>query len=323
VETPPSSRASLERLRSLRLSLERAVLGQEEALRGLCDALLAGEMGHTPAGRPRSIVLILGPTGTGKTRAVAAASSHLYGTDAIARINAAEFASEERVPLLLGSGPGEPGLLGAEIARLRRAGGRILLLDEIEKASPRVADLLLGIEEASVTLATGERLDLSDLHIVATSNIGSEAVVDLEGVARSSVRRYVEQEAASRFRPEVVARFTAILVFAHLSHDTQVRICEKMLGEEAAFQSGILSRRFGHPHRVRVGPGVCARLVSEGWSRRLGARPMRNAVERRVRGALVEAQLRGALGPGVPETVLCCDARSGVRAAVGRADFVL
>jgi ATP-dependent Clp protease ATP-binding subunit ClpB len=323
VENSPSSRTGLARLRGLRRALEEAVLGQEEALAGLCDALLAGELGHTPAGRPRSIVLILGPTGTGKTRAVAAASSHLYGTDAIARINAAEFASGQRVPLLLGSGPGQPGLLGAEIARLRRAGGRILLIDEIEKADPRVSDLLLGIEEASVTLASGERLDLSDLHIVATSNIGSQAIVELEGVARSSLRRYVEQEAAAHFRPEVVARFSAILVFAQLSRDTQVRICRKMLEEEVAFQSGVLSRRFGHPHLVRAEPGVWTRLVSEGWSRRLGARPMRNAVERRVRGALVEAQLRGALGPGVSETVLTCDARSGVRAAVGRADYVL
>jgi ATP-dependent Clp protease ATP-binding subunit ClpA len=323
VQDAPKSRPGIETLRGLRRHLEAAVLGQDEAIAGLSDALLAGEMGHTPAGRPRSMVLILGPTGTGKTSAVTAASAHLYGTDAVARINAAEFASEERVPLLLGTGPGQGGLLGAELARLRRAGGRILLLDEIEKAHPRVSDLLLGIEEAAVTLASGERLDLSDLHVVATSNVGSSGVVDMEGVARSSLRRYVLQEASAHFRPEVVARFTAILVFAQLTRDTQVRICRQMLEAEAAFQSGVLSRRFGHPHLVRAGADVCARLVSEGWSRRLGARPMRNAVERRVRGALVEAQLRGALGPGVPETVLVADARAGVRAAVGRAAFVL
>jgi ATP-dependent Clp protease ATP-binding subunit ClpB len=299
------------------------ILGQEEALGGLSDALLAGEMGHTPAGRPRSVVLILGPTGTGKTQAVTAASRHLFGTDAIARVNAAEFSSEERVPLLLGSRAGEIGLLGSQIARLRAAGGRILLLDEIEKANPRVADYLLGIEEASLTLASGETLDLSDLHVIATSNIGSSGIAVMDGVARASVRRYVEQEAASHFRPEVLARFTAVLVFGHLSRDIQVRICRQMLDAELALQSRVLSARFGHAHEVAAGPAVCGRLLGEGWHRRLGARPLRNVVERRVRGALVESQLAGALGPGVRASVIVADGSGGLRAALRRAPIVL
>jgi ATP-dependent Clp protease ATP-binding subunit ClpA len=315
--------ACLAVLRGLREHLQGKVLGQDEAVAGLCDGLLAGEMGHTPRGRPRSMLLLLGPTGTGKTKAVVAASSHLYGTEAIARINAAEFSSEERVPLLLGKASGERGLLGEQIDRLRLAGGRILLLDEIEKANPRVSDYLLGIEEAAVTLANGETLDLSDLHVVATSNIGSAGVVEMEGVARSSVRRYVEQEAAAHFRPEVLARFTSILVFGHLTRDVQLRICRQMLDQEIEFQSGVLSRRFGHPHCVRADADVCRRLVSEGWHRRLGARPMRNVVERRVRGALVDSQLRGALGPGVRESILLGDGREGVRAAIARAPIIL
>jgi len=209
------------------------------------------------------------------------------------------------------------------VARLRACGGRILLLDEIEKAHPRVSDYLLGIEEAAVTLSSGETLDLSDLHVIATSNLGSAGVVEMEGVARASVRRYVEQEAASHFRPEVLARFTAILVFGHLSREVQVRICSQMLEGEMAFQSSVLSSRFGHPHRVRADPDVPRRLVSEGWHRRLGARPMRNVVERRVRGALVKSQLRGALGPGVRESVLLADERDGVRAGIARAPITL
>jgi ATP-dependent Clp protease ATP-binding subunit ClpA len=320
---PSNEDGRLGVLRGLRGRLLGAVLGQEEALSGLCDALLAGEMGHTPRGRPRSLVLVLGPTGTGKTKAVLAASSHLYGTDAVARINAAEFSSAERVPLLLGTAPGERGLLGERIERLRSAGGHILLLDEIEKAHPSVSDYLLGIEEAAVTLACGRTLDLSDLHIIATSNIGSSGVIEMEGVSRASVRRFVEQEAAAHFRPEVLARFTSVLVFGHLSRDIQIRICQQMLDEEVAFQAGVLSRGFGHPHGIRVGEGVCRRLVGEGWHRRLGARPMRNVVERRVRGALVASRLRGALGPGVRESVLVADPAGGLRAAVARLPVTL
>jgi ATP-dependent Clp protease ATP-binding subunit ClpB len=319
----PNLTGRLAVLRGLREHLRRTVLGQEEALAGLADALLAGELGHTPRGRPRSLLLVLGPTGTGKTKAVTAASAHLFGTEAIARVNAAEFSSPERVPLLLGTASGDRGILGDQIARLRSSGGRILLLDEIEKAHPRVSDYLLGIEEAAVTLASGETLDLSDIHVVATSNIGSAGVIEMEGVARASVRRYVEQEAAAHFRPEVLARFTSILVFGHLGRDVQLRVCRQMLDQEVAFQSGVLSRRFGHPHRVLAGADVCRRLVAEGWHRRLGARPMRNVVERRVRGALVDSQLRGVLGPGLAESVLVADGDRGIRAAVPRAPITL
>jgi ATP-dependent Clp protease ATP-binding subunit ClpB len=319
----PIDAGRLRVLRGLRARLERAVIGQDEAVRDLSGALLSGELGHTPRGRPRSLVLILGPTGTGKTKAVCEAAAHLHGPGALARVNCAEFSSEERVPLLLGTSAGAQGLLGERIAALRAAGGRILLLDEIEKASPRVSDYLLGIEEAAVTLASGETLDLSDLHIIATSNLGSAGVVEMEGVSRSSVRRFVEQEAASHFRPEVLARFTSVIVFGHLSREIQLRICARMLEEEVGYQSGVLSRRFGHPHRVRCAPDVCRRLVSEGWHRRLGARPMRNVIERRVRGALVDSQLRGVLGPGVRESVLLADAGEGIRAAITRAPITL
>lgn len=318
--------ASEDRLavyRGLEAALKAAVLGQEDALRMLGDALLAGEMGHTPPGRPRSLVLILGPTGTGKTQAVAAASRHLFGSDRVARINCAEYSSEERVPLLLGAQDGQRGQLGRQLDRLRRDGGRILLLDEIEKAHPRVSDYLLGIEEASLTLASGETLDLSDLHVVATSNVGSSGVSDMAGVSRSSVRRYVEQEAAAQFRPEVLARFSAVIVFGHLSRDTQVRICAKMLEEELQFQSRVLTARLGHGHVVTAEPDVCGRLLSEGWHRRLGARPLRNVVERRVRGALVDSQLRGALGRGVSQTVLVSEPGGGLRAAIKRAPIIL
>jgi ATP-dependent Clp protease ATP-binding subunit ClpA len=321
--SPSYDQGRLAAFRGLRAHLGATVLGQDEAIAGLSDALLAGEMGHTPRGRPRSLVLILGPTGTGKTRSVVAASAHLYGTETIARINAAEFSSAERVPLLLGTASGERGLLGERIERLRSDGGHILLLDEIEKAHPSVSDYLLGMEEAAVTLASGQTLDLSDLHIVATSNIGSAGIIEMEGVSRASVRRFVEQEAAAHFRPEVLARFTSILVFGHLARELQIRICQQMLDQEIAFQSGVLSRKCGRAHGIRAEADVCRRLVSEGWHRRLGARPMRNVVERRVRGALVEAQLRGALAPGVPESVLVVDGTGGIRACVARRPITL
>ncbi len=317
------SRASFAVLRSLRAHLDRVVLGQAEANHCLCEALLAGEMGHTPRGRPRSILLLLGPTGTGKTKAVQEASTHLFGPGALARFNAAEFSSADRVPLLLGRVAGEEGLLAQKIRDLRLAGGRILLIDEIEKAHPSVADYLLGIEEAAVMTASGQTLELSDFHVVMTSNVGSSGVIEMQGLARASVRRFVEQEAAAQFRPEVFARFTQVIVFGHLGRETQLQVCRKMLAEELLLQGRALEAEFGHPHQVRAAPGVCARLVGEGWHRRLGARPMRNAVERRVRAALVDGRLGGALGPGVRVSVLRVEPGQGIRACVARVPVAL
>jgi ATP-dependent Clp protease ATP-binding subunit ClpB len=308
-----------EAWRGLRARLKAVILGQDEALDGLADALLAGEMGHASPGRPRSLLLLLGPTGTGKTRAVTEASRHLFGTGAVARVNAAEYSSPERVPLLLGAGPGGEGILAPAIDSMRRAGGRILLIDEIEKAHRGVSDYLLGIEEASLTVASGRTLDLSDLHILATSNVGSSGVTEMEGLPRASVRRYVEQEAAAQFRPEVLARFTGVLVFGHLGRKVQARICRQMLEGELALQSAALSGAFGHPFALDAGDDACLRLAGEGWHRRLGARPMRNVVERRVRSALVASRLGGALGPGVGRATLVPEPGGGLRVAIGRA----
>ena len=309
--------------RGLCAHLRGRIVGQDEAMAALADALLAGEMGHTPAGRPRSLILILGPTGTGKTKAVLEASRHLFGTDAIARVNVGEFASADRVPLLLGTAAGERGILGGKLSRLRDAGGRILLLDEIEKAHRTVSDLFLGMEAAEITLANGESVDLSDFHIVATSNLGSADAIEMEGVARASIRRHLEQEASSHFRPEVFARFTAVVACHPLTREAQLEICRQILEEETSLQSAVLSRRFRHAHCVLVGPGARRRLVSEGYHRRLGARPMRNTIERRVRGALVDSQLRGVLGPGVRECVLLPGEREGLRVALTRTTITL
>lgn len=311
----PESR--IEHLGKLRARLEEAVVGQQEAVRELAQALLAGEMGHTPAGRPRSILLLLGPSGTGKTQSVLAASEHLFGRDAVGRINAAEFSSDERVPLLLGAREGSRGILGETLLSLREKGGRILLLDEIEKASTRVTDLLLGIEEASLQFGNGERADLSGLHVIATSNLGAASASQLTAVSRTSLRRILEQEATAFLRPEVVARFTRMIVFEPLGHETQVAVCRAMLDREIAFQSACLSRQFGHPHRITADPSVVRRLASEGWHRTLGARPMRNAVERNVRSAIVEARLCGALAPGIRNSELVCGAAAGLRLVVG------
>jgi ATP-dependent Clp protease ATP-binding subunit ClpA len=321
-----ATEADLNKCRGLLGHLQQRVLGQSEVMAALCDSILAGDFGHTPKYRPRSFILILGPTGTGKTKAALEVSEYLYGTRSIARINVAEFSTAERVPLLLGTASGARGLLGNQIDELRAKRGRILLLDEIENGHKSVSDLFLGMEAAEVTLACGEKMDLSDLHIMVTSNLGSADAIGLEDVAYASLRRHVEDEAASYFRAEVFARFTSVLVFRQLGRDTQLEICRQLLDAELEFQNRVLSERFGHAHFISLGEGVYRRLVNEGYHRTLGARPMRNVIERRVRAALVRAQLNGTLVPGVRRSLLALDESGGLRAlrlaSVGKEDAV-
>ena len=179
-------------------------------------------------------------------------SEYLYGTRCIARINVAEFSTAERVPLLLGTVSGERGLLGNQIDLLRARSGRILLLDEIEKGHKSVSDLFLGMEAAEVTLACGEKMDLSDLHIIVTSNLGSADAIGLEDVAYASLKRHVEDEAASYFRAEVFARFTSVLGCRQLARDVQLELCRQLLDAELAFQNSVLSARFGHSHSISL-----------------------------------------------------------------------
>lgn len=297
--------------------LVKRVIGQNQAVAVLAEALMAGEMGHTPRGRPKTFALLAGPTGTGKTKAVLEASRFLFGTEAVARVNCAEFATDARVPLLLGT-EGKRGLLGATLDDLRASGGKILLLDEIEKANRMVSDLFLGMEAAEITLGNNEKVDLSDFHILNTSNVGSADLADLdEGVPWPTLKWVVETAAKEQFRPEVFARFTHLAIFNKHGNKAQLAICEQMLTEEVEFQRRTLAQQFGHEHTLGVGPGVYRRLVSEGFHPLLGMRPMRNVVEQRVRNAIVRARRNGVLVPGVSESWLVLEGND-VKVAAAR-----
>jgi ATP-dependent Clp protease ATP-binding subunit ClpA len=284
----------LDKLSGLQTFLASRVIGQPTAVATLSKAVRAGEMGHTPKGMPKCFALVLGPTGTGKTKAVLEMSKYLFGTDQVARINMAEFGSAE------GLGQFIPNLCD-QLDQLLASKGKFLLLDEIEKGHPKASDIFLGMEAAMIqNPVSGKRYDLSDLHIFVTSNVGARDLSELdEGVPFPVVKRVVEDAAQSQFRPEVFARFTHVVIYNKLTRDAQVNICRQMLDEELSFQQDQLSRMFGHPHRITVGDGVFRRLLSEGYHRELGARPMRNVVNIRLRDALTSARLAGRISPGI------------------------
>lgn len=279
--------------------LKDRVLGQDLAVLHFVETIRPGELNLTRRGEPRSFALLSGPTGTGKTKIILEASAYLYPGAHVARIDMAEFSSESSIPRLIGEGRGDEGLLGEQYRRLRETGGHFLLIDEIEKGHKKASDLFLGMEAARITLGTKETLDLSDLHILVTTNLGAADLAEAgDAIPARTIRRVVEQAAKTHFRPEVLGRFDALIVYRKLSHAAQVAICRQMLAEELVHLSSELGAQLGHEHSVETEPAVFSRLVAEGYHRELGARPMRATIKRRLRNAVAVALTDGRLMRG-------------------------
>ena len=315
-----------ERVAQLRAYICERVIGQDMPVRRLVDAVVPGELGLTPAGAPKTLALICGPTGTGKTMAVQEMSHFLYGDESkVARIDMGNFTTEDSIKMLLGESRKDCGILGEQISVMRKSGGSFLLLDEIEKAHPKVVDMLLAMEAARLQLSNGEIVDLSELHIFATSNLAAKELIEAGQQAERTLRRIVEEAAMDFFRPEIFARFQVVVVYGMLSQKSQLAICRQMLEKELRFQERNLAGRLGVPaHRIHVDDGVFGRLVNQGFHRDLGARPMRNVVEWRVREAVSAACIGGRLVRGASESLLALDeGGNGLRLVTPRQAHIL
>ena len=272
----------LEHLRHLEAHLCEQIRGQDHVLPRVASVLHRGELGLAPRNRPRGSFLFLGPTGVGKTELTIAFTRYLAGDDKLFRFDMSEYQTQDSLGLLLGGKLGEVGLLG--LARSKSATGT-LLFDEIEKAHPRVLDLFLQILDAArVTMASGETLDLSGFYIVFTSNLGAAEMLNLQHSSFTTMERHVLAKAQRTLRPELYARIAEKLVFNRLSYDVQMEIARFHIARELA-----LLREQGFD--LVADESVVSFLIQRGFHPRLGARPLRDAIEKHLRGALAEAML--------------------------------
>jgi ATP-dependent Clp protease ATP-binding subunit ClpB len=243
-----------------------------------------GELSLTKPARPRGSFLLLGPTGVGKTETVVVLTNQIFGPEKLFRFDMSEFQTQESLGLLLGARLGEAGYFGA--VRERAAEGS-LLFDEAEKAHPRVLDILLQLLDAArITIATGQTLDFSGFYIWLTSNIGSAELMSLQHSNEATMERHVLSRAQQALRPEIFARITEKLVFGRLSYEHQLEIAEKFLLREIEFLAA-------RGHTLELDKAVLPFLVRKGFHPKLGARPMRDAVEKQVGDALAEHLLAG------------------------------
>jgi ATP-dependent Clp protease ATP-binding subunit ClpA len=272
----------LLKLHELTSLLPREIRGQSHALPRIASAVRRGELGLTKPGRPRGSFLLLGPTGVGKTETVVVMTNQVFGAGQLFRFDMSEFQNQESLGLLLGARLGEIGYLGG--VRERAAEGS-LLFDEAEKAHPRVLDILLQLLDAArITVATGQTLDFSGFYIWLTSNIGSAELMSLQHSNDATLERHVLTRAQQTLRPEIFARVNEKLVFHRLSYEHQLEIAEKFLAREIAFLAA-------RGHKLELGKTVLPFLVRKGFHPKLGARPMRDAVEKLVGDAVSECLL--------------------------------
>ncbi|HXI73080.1 MAG TPA: AAA family ATPase [Verrucomicrobiae bacterium] len=282
--------AKLTKLHELDALLPREIRGQSQILPRITSAVRRGELGLTKSARPRGSFLLLGPTGVGKTETVVVLTNQVFGVGKLFRFDMSEFQTQESLGLLLGARLGEVGYLGT--VRERAAEGS-LLFDEAEKAHPRVLDILLQLLDAArITIATGQTLDFSGFYVWMTSNIGSAELMSLQHSNDATLERHVLSRAQQALRPEIFARINEKLVFNRLNYEHQLEIAEKFLAREIEFLGSC-------GHKLELARAVLPFLVRKGFHPKLGARPMRDAVEKLVGDAVSECLLSSRPAGGV------------------------
>ena len=286
----PIHQGKIERLSNLTRTLCAEIRGQDHVTPRVASVVQRGELGLSKPGRPRGSFVLLGPTGVGKTETVVVVTTQVFGPDKLFRFDMSEFQTQDTLGLLLGARLGEIGYLGA--VRERAAEGS-LLFDEAEKAHPRVLDILLQLLDAArVTVATGQTLDFSGFYVWLTSNIGSAELMSLQHSSDATLERHVLTRAQQALRPEIFARINEKLVFHRLSYEFQLVIAEKFLTRELAFLAA-------RGHKLELDKTVLPFLVRKGFHPKLGARPMRDAVEKQVGDAVADRLLRDREASGV------------------------
>jgi ATP-dependent Clp protease ATP-binding subunit ClpA len=285
------SPALIDKLRHLKRHLQFHIKGQDHIIPRSCSVLQRGELGLAHPDRPKGSFLYVGPTGVGKTELTICFTDYLFGKGYLHRFDMSEFQNQSSVGLLLGATPSENGMLGRA---LDQHGEGTLLFDELEKAHPLVLDLFLQVLDAGrITLANGETKSLKGYYVVFTSNIGASEAMRMENSTFSTIERTVLKRVDQALRPELVARINDKLVFNRLTYTVQREICELMIEREVARLS-----RLGHS--LSVTPEIIEQLVRDGYHRALGARPMRNVVDRFLQETLAARFLESVEAGSAP-----------------------
>ena len=306
-----------ERDKLLRMenALHEHVVGQDEAVSAVSNAIRRSRAGLSDPARPNGSFLFLGPTGVGKTELCKALAEFLFDTEnALVRVDMSEYMEKHAVARLIGAPPGYIGYEegGYLTEAVRRKPYSVLLLDEIEKAHPDVFNILLQVlDDGRLTDGHGRTVDFRNTVIVMTSNLGSDAIQSMTSDREyERMKEAVMQVVSSHFRPEFINRIDDVVVF-HALEQTQIRAI-------AEVQIAALAARLGEQDMtLEIAAAALDKLGEAGFDPVYGARPLKRAIQNLLETPLAEAILQGRYQAGDTVHVDCGDAGlvlSGARA---------
>jgi len=299
-----------EKLLKMEKQMERQVVGQDEAISSIANAIRRSRSGLSDPNLPLGSFLMLGPTGVGKTELAKALAIFLFDKkDAILRLDMSEYMEKHSVSKLIGAPPGYVGYEegGSLTEAVRRRPYQIILFDEIEKAHPDIFNILLQVlDEGKLTDSQGRSVDFRNTLILLTSNLGAEYLLKLkEAEPVEKVKEQVMTEVRSAFRPEFLNRLEAILLFQRLSKQSMRRIVDIQIKE---LQARLSERSI----IIEISDAAKAWLSEKGYDPSYGARPLRRQIQIHVQNPLAEDLLAGTYADGDEVIVDISDVDDGL-----------
>jgi ATP-dependent Clp protease ATP-binding subunit ClpB len=290
-----------EKLLRMESVLEGRVVGQDQAVRAVSEAVRRSRAGLGEASRPIGSFLFLGPTGVGKTELCKALASFLFDTeDAMIRIDMSEYMEQHAVARLIGAPPGYVGYEdgGRLTESVRRRPYSVVLFDEMEKAHPDVSNVLLQVlDDGRLTDGQGRTVDFSNTIVVMTSNIGSHKILEMSeaGAVHEEIEAHVKEAMKQHLRPELINRIDDIVIFQQLGRDQ----LEGIVVIQMDLVRGRLADRNLH---LEITDEALKALAAEGYDPQFGARPLKRVIQQRIENPIATRILSGHFEDG--DTIL-------------------
>ncbi|MDP2861001.1 MAG: ATP-dependent Clp protease ATP-binding subunit, partial [bacterium] len=286
-----------QRLLHLEEKLHERLIGQDEAVGAVADALRRARVGLRPGNRPIGTLLFVGPTGVGKTELAKALAEAYFGDEkTMIRLDMSEYQTIESINNLIGSPPrGEETVAGGYFTEeIRRRPFSLILLDEIEKAHPKILDLFLQVfDDARLTDSLGHTVDFRETIIIATSNVGGNLLEKglREGKQMDELKKDLEESLHEVFRPEFLNRFDGIVVYRPLSYLEVEKIVDLKIKD-------LENRLAKQDIKIKISSDFRRVLARAGYRPEMGARPLGRIIADNIEAPLAKEILAGKIKPG-------------------------
>ncbi|MCC6652283.1 MAG: ATP-dependent chaperone ClpB [Candidatus Eisenbacteria bacterium] len=304
----------VKKLLKMEERLHQRVIGQDEAVRVVSEAVRRARAGLQDPSRPSGSFLFLGPTGVGKTELARALAEFLFDDEkAVIRLDMSEYQEKHTVARMIGAPPGYVGYEegGALTEAIRRRPYAVVLLDEVEKAHPEVLNVLLQLlDDGRLTDGQGRTVDFRNTLVIMTSNLGSDAILEFGENDQKAMEAHVHSALRAHFRPELLNRLDEIVIFHSL---TRAHIRQVVELQVDRVRHLLADRRVG----LVLSDAALDALAAEGYDPHFGARPLKRTIQRRLQNPLAMQLLEGTYLPGDLAEVGVADGELTFRAVKG------